>query len=466
MEAHGIYYVYSIRLNEILTCDDITVNDEAQDISIGTSLHQKRVCTLPLKPWLVYIAGTRLSDRSGTINAIIKADSTGASRFPLLGFIVVDSREVHDLLPEYHCYLREKGEHMARELTSKEVGYICEIIVRAALEAGMNVIMYGRLRHSEWYASWFSMLRKDFHCVSVALLRIFSAREKNEVPDECQVIERGIQLLQPYVQYFCELQSVTDDKDVKILTDGVTWESFRSNFTQECAYSYPKIHTFEVEHRGDTDFIHFFSLDKSTEENYKTNTSFFYGPYRNFRRNLDYSYHCNYKRERQILQDCIIKETLNMPEVVDANNGSICTTPTENFLVFTAGAMGAGKSYTLKWCHKRDIFPLNAFVVVDPDEVRQQFPEYGLYVSQNALHAGEMTRKEAGYIVEILTLAALQAGKNVLVDGSLRDYEWYSEYFDKLRSKYPSLKIMILHIDAPIDAIFDRAEVSAQFIVL
>jgi len=32
-----------------------------------------------------------------------------------------------------------------------------------------------------------------------------------------------------------------------------------------------------------------------------------------------------------------------------------------------------------------------------------------------------MTRKEAGYIVEILTLAALQAGENVLVDGSLRE---------------------------------------------
>ena len=62
-------------------------------------------------------------------------------------------------------------------------------------------------------------------------------------------------------------------------------------------------------------------------------------------------------------------------------------------------------------------------MIVDPDEIRQQFPEYSLYVNQNPLKAGEMTRKEAGYVVEILTLAALQAGKNVLVDGSLRDWE-------------------------------------------
>jgi predicted kinase len=213
-----------------------------------------------------------------------------------------------------------------------------------------------------------------------------------------------------------------------------------------------------VEHRGEDGFIHVFSLDLSTEENYKTNSHLFYGPYRNFREKLDYTYHHNYKRERQILQDYIIKETLNMPEIVDAANGNICTTPTENFLVFTAGAMGAGKSYTLKWCHQRALFPLNAFVIVDPDEVRQQFPEYSLYVSQNPARAGEMTRKEAGYIVEVLTLAALQAGKNVLVDGSLRDHEWYSEYFDKLRENYPTLKIMILHVDAPRDAVFARAE--------
>ena len=154
-----------------------------------------------------------------------------------------------------------------------------------------------------------------------------------------------------------------------------------------------------------------------------------------------------------------------MPEIVDAANGNICTTPTENFLVFTAGAMGAGKSYTLKWCHQRALFPLNAFVIVDPDEVRQQFPEYSLYVSQNPARAGEKTRKEAGYIVEVLTLAALQAGINVLVDGSLRDHEWYSEYFDKLRENYPTLKIMILHVDAPRDAVFARAEVSHASII-
>lgn len=461
---------FLFRLGEIVICteesESATQSSESfQEMKVDSSKHQNRTCTIPTKPWFVYIVGTRLSNRSGTIKALMKSKESGACKFPLLGFVIVDSREVRDLLPEYHCYAREKGEIIAQKLTFHEVGYISEIIVRAALEAGSNVLMLGGLRNPEWYATWFPMLRKDFHCVSIALLRIISTREERELPEECERIQKGISMLQKCVQYYCKIRSVNDGEELKILTDGVTWQSFSDNFTQLCAYTPEKIHTFRVEHRGEDGFIHIFSLDLSTEENYKTNSHLFYGPYRNFREKLDYTYHHNYKRERQILQDYIIKETLNMPEIVDATNGNICTTPTENFLVFTAGAMGAGKSYTLKWCHQRALFPLNAFVIVDPDEVRQQFPEYSLYVSQNPTRAGEMTRKEAGYIVEVLTLAALQAGKNVLVDGSLRDHEWYSEYFDKLRENYPTLKIMILHVDAPRDAVFERAEVSYASII-
>jgi len=69
-----------------------------------------------------------------------------------------------------------------------------------------------------------------------------------------------------------------------------------------------------------------------------------------------------------------------------------------------------------------------------------------------------MTRKEAGLIAEILTLASLQEGKNVLVDGSLRDATWYKLYFQKLREKFQNLRIAILHVTAPPKAILERAE--------
>ena len=109
---------------------------------------------------------------------------------------------------------------------------------------------------------------------------------------------------------------------------------------------------------------------------------------------------------------------------------------------------------------KEGWFPLLAFVNVDPDKIRQYLPEFHLYVDQSPELAGQLTRKESGFIAEILTLAGLQAGKNVLVDGSLRDCEWYKIYFERLRSDFPALRIAILHVTAPRDAVFQRAAVS------
>jgi len=123
-----------------------------------------------------------------------------------------------------------------------------------------------------------------------------------------------------------------------------------------------------------------------------------------------------------------------------------------------AGAMGAGKGYAIDRLVEAGRFPLTGFVAVDPDEVRRQLPEFALYASVAPKKAGELTHKESGYVAEILTAAALEAGRNVLVDGSLRDTDWYGEYFAKLRAQYPRLQIAILHVTAPRDAVFARAK--------
>jgi len=64
-------------------------------------------------------------------------------------------------------------------------------------------------------------------------------------------------------------------------------------------------------------------------------------------------------------------------------------------------------------------------------------------------------------VTEIVTAAALQRGHNVLVDGSLWDADWYRRYFEQLKKKYGSLRIAILHITAPREAVFERAMVSS-----
>ena len=107
-------------------------------------------------------------------------------------------------------------------------------------------------------------------------------------------------------------------------------------------------------------------------------------------------------------------------------------------------------------------FPMGAFVIVDPDEIRRLLPEFNMYIDENPELAGALTRKEAGFISEILTLAALQAGKNVLQDGSLRDSGWYQIYFQRLRTEFKHLRQAILHVTAPREAVFERAAVSSS----
>mmetsp|Transcript_21811 Transcript_21811/g.44888 ORF Transcript_21811/g.44888 Transcript_21811/m.44888 type:complete len:492 (+) Transcript_21811:76-1551(+) len=204
----------------------------------------------------------------------------------------------------------------------------------------------------------------------------------------------------------------------------------------------------------------YFSLDMSTEENYGVESMEFYGPFASIRASLDYSYHGNYEKKRQEFQDQIV-QTLLDGTIIQDSNGRVCRTPTEPYIVFTAGVMGAGKSHTIKILSSQGLFPLQSFVSVDPDEIRHQFPEFHLYATLSPEMAGELTHKEAGYVTEIVTEAALQRGHNVLVDGSLRDADWYEGYFESLRRSFKNLKIAILHITAPREAVFERARIRA-----
>jgi predicted kinase len=202
-----------------------------------------------------------------------------------------------------------------------------------------------------------------------------------------------------------------------------------------------------------------FSTLKSSEENHASDDMIFYEPYADIRASLDYTYHKNYTMERQRLQASIVQKFLDDAILID-QNGEVCTIPTRPWIVFTAGAFGAGKGYTLNQLVRKGRFPLMAFVRVNPDDIRRELPEFPLYVRDNPDFAGELTNKEAGYIAEILTLAGLRSGKNVIVDGSLRCASWYREYFARLRVEFPLLRIAIIHVTAPRASVFQRAAVS------
>ena len=57
----------------------------------------------------------------------------------------------------------------------------------------------------------------------------------------------------------------------------------------------------------------------------------------------------------------------------------------------------------------------------------------------------------------MLSYDSLLAGKNVLVDGSLRNAHWYLSYFRDLRERFPTIKIAILHVTAAPETVLKRA---------
>jgi hypothetical protein len=196
----------------------------------------------------------------------------------------------------------------------------------------------------------------------------------------------------------------------------------------------------------------------STEENYRSMEQIFAGRFSDIRRRLDLNYHSSYTRSRELLQDAII-ESMLVSSVGEAPGQPQPCTSSEPWIIFTAGVMGAGKTHTIKQLHSNGQFPLQSFVTVDPDEMRRLLPEFNVYVGFNPETAGELTRKEAGMMAEILTVAALERGQHVLVDGSLRDAHWYQKYFLSLRQSFPRIKLGIIHVTAPTKVIFERVKV-------
>ena len=210
----------------------------------------------------------------------------------------------------------------------------------------------------------------------------------------------------------------------------------------------------------------------STELLHHSTDRMFYGPFSHLRAGLDYNYHKNFNEQRQNVQDQILIHFLQKQmqqqqqqgessmDSAQGSNSSDCTSEIKRpILVFTAGCMGSGKTHTLHALYHQGRFPLTQFLTVDPDEIRRHLPEFSEFVQCHPELAGHLTRKEAGYISELLTLAALERQHNVVIDGSLRDSDWYVVYFSKMRELYPTLYIAILHILAPRDVVYQRAKV-------
>jgi len=200
-----------------------------------------------------------------------------------------------------------------------------------------------------------------------------------------------------------------------------------------------------------------YDFTRSTDENYSTPHTkadpslFSVSLFASIRNTLDQEYHGVYTAERQRIQDEIISQV--------AMQG---ITQEKPWIVFTAGAMGAGKSHVINWMSERGIFPLSNIVQLDPDVFKVALPEWKGYVAHDALSAGLHTRKESGYLVEIAQEVVMRQLKHVWIDGSLRDGEWYLRAFREIRQRHPKYKIAIIHVQAREDVVLQRVAQRAE----
>ena len=155
------------------------------------------------------------------------------------------------------------------------------------------------------------------------------------------------------------------------------------------------------------------------------------------RARLDYTYHPTFCAARVAVQDGIVASALGrrMPATENVRLKAALSVPKRPWLIFTAGAMGAGKSHVMRWMDSRRLIRLCDFIRIDPDELRQALRETSGYIARNPQTAGVLTQR-APFLADLLLEVTLEAGRPAIVDGSLRNAQWYEQLFAKIPIRY------------------------------
>jgi hypothetical protein len=124
--------------------------------------------------------------------------------------------------------------------------------------------------------------------------------------------------------------------------------------------------------------------------------------------------------------------------------------------------MGVGKSYVMLNLLEEGLFPLDSFTIIDPDKLKSELPEMKGYCDFDPETAATKLHRESTMMADVLFEHGLGMRKNLLIDGSLRDVNWYKELFVKLRREQPHCRIGIIHVVADRETIISRAHSRAK----
>lgn len=164
------------------------------------------------------------------------------------------------------------------------------------------------------------------------------------------------------------------------------------------------------------------------------------------RRGLDYSWHTQYVAERRQLQNSIIKKLLGTEKP-----------PSENpMIIFMSGCMGVGKTHFINSMSKIDVIPSNQFLYIDPDRIKNMFPESMQYRKNNHLTASTLLHMESSEIAEILLMMALKLKRNIIFDTSLRDIVFFDKFIKDIKRDNPEYTFGLLFLTAELNTILNR----------
>ncbi|CAB9507018.1 Zeta toxin [Seminavis robusta] len=191
------------------------------------------------------------------------------------------------------------------------------------------------------------------------------------------------------------------------------------------------------------------------------------------REKLDYSYHRNPAKSRQELQDVILARVVqaalqaNQQHPQEESKEEVKEVLPEEpgrrpWIVFSAGPMGVGKGYVMATLNERGLFPLDRFLKIDPDLLKTELPEMPGYLRQDPASAATKVHRESTQMADVLLEHALQKRIPTLVDGSLRDVEYYRSFMERVRREFPEYQLAILHVTAAPDIIRARAQSRAE----
>jgi predicted ABC-type ATPase len=146
----------------------------------------------------------------------------------------------------------------------------------------------------------------------------------------------------------------------------------------------------------------------------------------------------DYPVDRKLLHEKIMSEYLD--HVEDPAEGE------QPVAILMAGGTAAGKSTILK--HLMGDGDMGSrFVMVDPDGIKEKLPEYQEATKASARNAAVMVHEESSGIAKSLRARAIEQGKHVVIDGTMKDPIKYSKLIQDLKKKGYKVNLFMVDID-------------------